>query len=149
MRTLQLAKVAAQAEGLRLRSMAERQTRRAAFGAVACVFLIAFLVAAHIAIGMALVPRFTPVQAVLIVGAGDLALTLLLGAMAAFSKPGKIEQAAYEVGQRAREEIRASLTVPVLIGSAARSIGGRNMVNLLMMMAGRAFRRKPTSPVRT
>jgi hypothetical protein len=142
MRTLQLAKVAAQAEGLRLRSLAERQVRRAACGVIAFVFLISFLVAGHVAIGMSLAERFTPVESVLIVGAGDLVITLLLGAMAAFSSPGKIERAALEVRQRARAEIQASLTVPVLLGSAARTVGGRNLFNLLVMMTGRAFRRR-------
>jgi hypothetical protein len=142
MRTLRLAKVAAQAEGLRLRTMAERQARRAAFGVVSFVFLISFLVAAHIAIGMALVPAVTPLDAVLIVGAGDLVITLVLGSFAAFSTPGKVERAALEVRQRARQEIETSLTVPVLLGSAARTVGGRNLFNMMLMVMGRGFRRR-------
>jgi hypothetical protein len=142
MRTLRLAKVAAQAEGLRLRTMAERQARRAAFGVVSFVFLISFLVAAHIAIGLALVPAFTPLDAVMIVGGGDLAIALALGLLAAFSTPGKIERSALEVRQRARAEIEASLTVPVLLGSAARTVGGRNMVNMVLMLMGRGLRRR-------
>lgn len=143
MRALRLAKVAAQAEVLRLREMSQRQARRAVIAAVGGFFLVAFLVAGHIAIGMALVPTVTPVQAVLIVGGGDLLLAIVLTLVAVYSPPGKIEREAAELGRKMREEIHASLTVPALIGGATRAVGMENAVRLVWsIVSGHLFRRR-------
>ena len=143
MRALSLAKVAAQAEGLRLRELAARQGRRAAFGFVAVFFLVAVLVAAHIALGMALVPTLTPVEAVLVVGLIDLIVVIVCGILAASSKPGLVEREALEVRQRARLELQEAITVPALLGSAARTIGVRNLFRVAVpVVTGRVFRRR-------
>jgi hypothetical protein len=143
MRTLRLAKVAAQAEVLRLKEMARRQARRAAVAAVGGFFLIAFLVAGHIAIGMALVPWVTPLQAVLIVAAGDLVVGIVLVLIASRSKPGQIEVEATEMGLRVRDELRQALTVPSMLGGAARTVGFDTIVRFAWsLISGRAFRRK-------
>ena len=54
MRSVKLARVAAQAEVLRLRRFARRQSVRAVMGVVAVVFLLGVLIALHVAGGMAL-----------------------------------------------------------------------------------------------
>jgi hypothetical protein len=143
MRTLRLAKVVAQAEGMRLRAMAQRQIRRVVIAAVAGFFLTAFLVAGHIAIGMALVPTVTPLQAVLIVGGGDLLLALILGAVAASSKPGAIEREALELRQKARQEMQEALTVPAMMAGIARTVGVDSLIKLIFsVLRGRMFGRK-------
>ena len=55
MRAVRLAKVAAQAEGLRLRRLVRRLAKRAAFGAVAAAFGLAALVLLHVLVFLALV----------------------------------------------------------------------------------------------
>ena len=54
MRSVNLLKLAAEAELLRYRCMAARQGRRAAFGAVALVFVLAVLVLGEVAAWLAL-----------------------------------------------------------------------------------------------
>jgi hypothetical protein len=143
MRTLRLAKAAAQAEGMRLREMARRQARRAAIAAAALFFFAAFLVAGHVAIVMALVPTVTPVRAVLIVGGGDLLIALVLALIASSSRPGALEREATELGQRMRQEIHDAMTVPSILGGAARLIGVERLLKLVLaMIRGRADGRK-------
>jgi len=143
MRTLRLAKAAAQAEALRLREMARRQARCAAIACVALFFFAAFLVAGHVAIGMALVPMVTRLQAVLIVGGGDLLIALLLALIALLSKPGALEREATELGQRMRREIHDAMTVPSMLGSAARLVGVERLLKLVLaLIRGRAAGRK-------
>jgi hypothetical protein len=143
MRTLRLAKAAAQAEGMRLREMARRQARRAAIAVAALFFFAAFLVAGHVAIVMALVPTVTPVRAVLIVGGGDLLIALVLALIASSSRPGALEREATELGQRMRQEIHDAMTVPSILGGAARLIGVERLLKLVLaMIRGRADGRK-------
>lgn len=132
MRTLNLAKVGVQAEGLRLRQLLRRTVTRLVFAMVAAVFLIAVLIAAHVAIGMALVPWVTPVQAVLIVGAGDLIIAIILGVVAGVSKPGRIEREAYEVRETARVQLVEAMTLTTLLGPLARLIGGRKLYGMTL-----------------
>jgi hypothetical protein len=142
MRSLRLAKVVAQAEVLRLREMARRQARRAAVAAVGLFFLIAFLIAGHIAVALVLVPWVTPLQAVLIVGAGDLFIGLVLMLVASRSKPGPIEAEAAEMGLRVRDELRQALTVPSMLGGAARTVGIDTLIRFgWSLISGKAFRR--------
>ena len=66
MRSVNLLKFAAEAEVLRYRCMAARQGRRAAFGAIALLFVLAVLVLGEVAAWLALCLRFAAIPTTLI-----------------------------------------------------------------------------------
>lgn len=111
MRTVELAKVAAAAEALRLRRIARRQAVRAAYGVGAAVFGIAVLVVLHVVGWNALQPLLTPTQASLVVLAVDVVLAAGLGFMASRNTPDAIEIEAKAIREQAVIEMRQSLTV--------------------------------------
>jgi hypothetical protein len=120
MRAVELAKVAAAAEALRLRRIARRQGMRVAFGAGAAVFAVAVLVGLHVVGWNALQPRLTPLQASLVVLAVDLVITLVLGFMAIRNAPDAIELEAKAIREQALIEMRQSLTVMSMAAGVAR-----------------------------
>ncbi len=103
MRSVTLARVAAQAELLRLRRLARRQAMRAAFASVAVVFLVAALVGGHVAAAMALTTYVQPIYAVLILAAVDLVIAVILLLVAARNTPDQIEREALQVRLAAQE----------------------------------------------
>ena len=60
MRAVKLAKVAAQAEELRLRALAQRQVRRGIYGAVAAAFAVGALALGHLVAFLAIAPSLGP-----------------------------------------------------------------------------------------
>ncbi len=122
MRTVELAKVAASAEALRLRRVAYRQGMRAAFGAGAAVFAIAVFVLLHVVAYNAMVPHVSPLVASLILLAADLILAAVLGYLAIRNKPDAVEDEAKMIRQQAVVELRKSMTVVALAGEAASTM---------------------------
>ena len=120
MRSVELAKVAVSAEALRLRRLARRQSRRAAFGAAAAVFVLAALFGLHVLLWVALLNAMTPVLATLVVLGVDVALAAILGIMALRSAPGSVEEEALEIRNQATAELRRSLTA---VGIASQAAG--------------------------
>lgn len=118
MRTVELAKVAASAEALRLRRVARRQGMRAAYGAGAAVFAIGVLVLLHVVAYNAMVPRLSPLVASLILLAVDVILAAVLGYLALSSKPDAVEEEAKMIRQQAVVELQKSMTVMALAGEA-------------------------------
>ena len=119
MRTVELAKVAASAEALRLRRVAYRQGKRAAYGAGAAVFGIAVFVLLHVVAYNAMVPVISPLVASLILLAVDLVLAAILGYLAFSNKPDAVEDEAKMIRQQAIVELRKSMTVMAMAGEAA------------------------------
>ena len=119
MRTVELAKVAASAEALRLRRVAVRQGRRAAYGVGAAVFGIAVFVLLHVVAYNAMVPAISPLVASLIILAVDLIVAAILGYLALSSKPDAVEDEAKVIRQQAIVELRKSATMMSLAGEAA------------------------------
>ena len=119
MRTLDLAKVAASAEALRLRRIARRQGMRAAYGAGAAVFAIGVLVLLHVVAYHAMVPRLSPLVASLILFGFDLVVAAVLGYLAMSDKPDAIEDEAKMIRQQAIVEMRRSVTTVALAGEVA------------------------------
>lgn len=119
MRTVELAKVAASAEALRLRRVAYRQGMRVAFGAGAAVFAIAVLVLLHVVAYNAMVSHVSPLIASLILLAVDLILAATLGYLAIRNKPDAVEDEAKMIRQQAIVELRKSMTAMALAGEAA------------------------------
>ena len=120
MRSVELAKVAASAEALRLRRMARRQGMRAAYGAGAAVFAIGVLVLLHVVIYHVLTPAYvTPLIASLILLVLDLVVAGVFGLMAKSDKPDAIEEEALVVRKQAVVEMRKSMTIMALAGETA------------------------------
>jgi hypothetical protein len=120
MQPLRLARVAAQAEGLRLRSYLRRQIRRAVFGAIAVVFFLGVLVLGEVAGVLALATRVPAIEAVLMMLAGNLVLALLFGAFALVSRPGAAEAEALRLRETAWMEMLRLFSTGALIGVATR-----------------------------
>ncbi len=128
MRPIRLARLAAEAEGVRLRGMASRIATRAMFAVVALVFLVGAITFAHIAAFFEL--RTTLNQTFLAatgeVGGADLLVAIILGVLASRSAPSRVEREALDVRRKAVQAIGstfsvAQLALPVLrIGSNLR-----------------------------
>jgi hypothetical protein len=105
MRTLDLARVAAEAEALRYRSMIGRHGTRAAIAAVAAVFAISVLVLLNVTGWQLLRLRFEPLYATLILLGVNVVLTALFGALAARSRESRAEIEALQIRQKAVDEM--------------------------------------------
>jgi hypothetical protein len=115
MRAVNLAKVAAEAEILRIQRMLKRQGMRAALGLVAVLFAIGVLVLAHVA-GWQVVRLYVPpIYAILILLGVDLVVAVVFGILAARSSPSAAEREALAIRQRALHEARSSLALGALI----------------------------------
>ena len=109
MRTLRLARIAAEAEGLRLRHRAQRLATRMACAIVATGFLLAALMFVHIAVWFWLRLYWDRPYVALIVAGGDFVLAILLGLVAARSSPSRVELEALAVRRRALENAAGTL----------------------------------------
>ena len=91
MRAASLAKIASQAEVLRLKGLAVRQGRRVAYGAAAAFFAAGVLIFAHVAGWQILAMYVRAFWATLVLLGIDLVISILLGILAARSKPGTVD----------------------------------------------------------
>ena len=110
MRSVNLLKIAAEAEVLRLRSMLARQARRAAFGASALIFSLIVLALAEIAGWQTLRLYVTGIVATLLLLGINLVLAVL-GAVAARSSPSRIEREALRVRREALDSAKGALSI--------------------------------------
>jgi hypothetical protein len=115
MRAGNLAKIAAEAETLRIKHMLKRQGLRVAFGLVALVFLVAVLVFANIAAWQVLRMYLSPIYATLVLLGINLLLAIIFGVLAARSAPSRTEREALAIRQRALGEARNSLALTALV----------------------------------
>ena len=118
MRAVELAKVAANAEALRLRELASRQSRRAIYGVVAAVFGIGVLVLLHVVAYNMMVPNVSPLVASLVLLAFDLIVAAVCGLKALKSVPGPVELEALAIRKQALQDVRGSVTLMSLAGEA-------------------------------
>jgi hypothetical protein len=116
MRPFRLARIAAEAEGVRLRGMMSRIVSRAVYGLIALFFVLGAVVFAHIAawyeIRIGLDQSYLATAGIL--GGADLVLAVVLGLLAARSSPSRVEVEALEVRRKAIEGIRSALTLSQL-----------------------------------
>jgi hypothetical protein len=121
MRPVRLARIAAEAEGVRLRGLVSRMVTRAILGVVALFFVMGALVFAHVAawywVRTGLNQSFLVTTG--IIGAGDLLIAVILGFLATRSAPSRVEVEALEVRRKAIQAIGstlslAQLTIPLL-----------------------------------
>jgi len=131
MRTLRLARIAAEAEGLRLRRQMQRTVIRAACGMVAMGFLAGAIAFAHVAAWLWLRLYWESLHAALILTGADFVLAVVLALLAARSSPGRVELEALAVRRQAIERAAGTLAFAAL----ARQ--------LLGLLAGLVSRRRP------
>jgi uncharacterized membrane protein len=126
LRPLRLARIAAEAEGLRLRYIARRTAIRAVIGLIALVFLLGALAFFHIAFWFWLRRHFESPATSLIVAGADLLIALLCGLLAARSSPSRLEREALDVRRRALENATSTLAYTTLAAQALRL--GTNLI---------------------
>lgn len=141
MRTVRLAQVAAQAEGLVLKRMALRFGKRAAYGAVAAVFGLALLVMVHVTAWEALVGPggITPVWSSVIVLGVDLLIAGLFALLARGTLPDLVEREAVELRNRSMFELRNTALLGLALGPAGR-VAGRGAFGIAKRLVGRKRR---------
>jgi hypothetical protein len=118
-RSINLLKVAAEAEVLRLRALLARQGRRAAFGVVAVIFVLGVLVLAEVAGWQLLRLYVAPISATLILLGINLVIAGLFGMLAARSSPGHAEREALRIRRQALDAARGSLSLTAAIPVAS------------------------------
>jgi hypothetical protein len=139
MKVVRLGRAALDAELLRLRSVATRGARRAAFAAVAALFGLFTLAVLHVAayFVLSLDARITPAWSAVIVAGGDLFFVVVMLIAARTGGPSATEIEARILRDRALSELRTSLAIATFTGPAAR-YAGRGAFGL----ARRAFHRR-------
>jgi hypothetical protein len=120
-----LLRTAAEAELLRLRAMLARQGRRAAFGAVAAIFVLGVLVLGEIAGWQVLRLYVAPISATLILLGINLAIAAVFGGLAARSTPGRVEREALRVRRQAVDAARGALSLTAALPIATTLLGLR------------------------
>ena len=123
MRSINLLKVAFDAELLRLRAMMARQGRRAAFAVIALIFALVVLALAEATGWLALRLRFESIPATLILLGVNLVIAAIFGVLAARSSPGHTEQEALRVRRQALDAARGTLAFTVAVPAVTRPVG--------------------------
>ena len=143
MRAVKLAKAAAQAEKLRLQALVQRQARRAIYGLVATVFAVGALALGHVVAFLAIVTSLGSLWTSVVLLAFDLLVAVVLGMLAALSKPGEIEAEAQRVKEIALRQMKQDLTIAALVPAVGLFVGSRRARGgaLLAGLALRLLRR--------
>ena len=123
MRSINLLKLALDAEILRLRAMATRQGRRAAFGSIALIFALAVLALAEMAGWQGLRLRVEAIPTTLILLGINLLTAAVFGLLAVRSSPGHAEREALQVRRQALDAARGSLLLTAALPAATTLLG--------------------------
>jgi hypothetical protein len=115
MRSVNLLKIAAEAEVLRYRCMLARQSRRAAFGGITVIFLLAVLVLGEVAAWLALSEHFLAIATTMILLGINLVIAGAFGVLALRSSPGRAELEAVQVRQQSLDAARGALSIAALV----------------------------------
>jgi hypothetical protein len=126
MRPLRLARIAAEAEGVRLRGLVSRVATRVVFGLIALFFVLGAVVFAHVAAWYEI--RIELDQSYLatcgILGGADVLLAVILGLLASRSSPSRVEVEALDVRRKAIEGIGSALSLTQLALPLLRLLSG-------------------------
>jgi hypothetical protein len=136
-RSINLLKLAFDAELLRLRAMMARQGRRAAFAVIALIFALVVLALAEATGWLALRHWLESIPATLILLGVNLVIAAIFGVLAARSSPGHTEQEALRVRRQALDAARGTLAFTAAVPAVIRLLGNGRDRN------GRARRRIP------
>jgi lysylphosphatidylglycerol synthetase-like protein (DUF2156 family) len=126
MRPFRLARIAAEAEGVRLRGMATRIATRVGLAFVALFFIAGAVVFAHVAAWYEIRVGLEQSHLVTagILGAIDLLIAVALGFLASRSSPSRTEVEALEVRRKAIEGIGSAMSLTQLALPTVRLISG-------------------------
>ena len=126
-RSINILKVAAEAELLRLRLLLARQGRRAAFGVIGVIFMLGMLVLAEVAGWQLLRLYVEPISATLTLLGINFVIAALFGMLAARSSPGHAEREALRIRRQALDAAQGalSLTAAVPVASTLLRLGRR------------------------
>jgi hypothetical protein len=117
MRPVRLVRIAAEAEGVRLRGMMARIVTRAIFAVIALFFILGALTFGHIAawyeIRVALDQSYLATTGIL--GGADLLLAIILLFLASRSSPSRVEIEAREVRRQALQGLGSALNLTQLV----------------------------------
>lgn len=131
MNTFRLARIAAEAEGVRLRYVLRRHIVQIAYGLVAAVFVLAALAVAHFLGYLALRNSFQPISAAAIVLGVDVLLAVILGVVASMKgSPGSVERDALQVRKQATVQMAQSAAMMAVARPLARALGIRGIYGL-------------------
>jgi hypothetical protein len=119
-RSLSLARIAVQAEALRVRRLARRTAVRMALLLVAAPFLLACFVFLETALWEWLSQQLLPAYAALIIAGVNLAIGGILLLIAALSRDSKVEIEALRVRQRALEDATRQFTIAATVAPFVR-----------------------------
>jgi hypothetical protein len=126
MRPVRLARIAAEAEGVRLRGMMTRMLTRVIFAVIALVFVLGALVFVHVAawyeIRTALDLSYLVTAAIL--GGVDLLIAIILLVLASRSAPSRVEVEALEVRRKALEGLSSTLSLTQMAMPVLRIVSG-------------------------
>jgi hypothetical protein len=125
MRTLRLARIAAEAEGLRLRRQARRAVSRMAAGLIGLMFIGWALAFAHLAAWYWLrdTVGWPEAGTAIVLAGGDLVIAAFLVLLAARSAPGRVEREALLVRRHALESATGRLELATELLQALRVVG--------------------------
>ena len=143
MRTVRLARVAAQAEILVLRRYLATAVRHTIFGVVAAVFAIAVIVLVHV-LGVTALEQLaglSPLASVAIVLAGDLLFTAIFGFLATRTITDPVLEEARRVRDTSIEQARQSLTMAALLAPATRVVAQTGLIRVMFNLLGAGVRR--------
>lgn len=126
MRPYRLARIAAEAEGVRLRGMATRMVTRVVFAVIALFFVLGAVAFGHVAAwyGLRIGLNLSYLVTTGILGGADLLAAIILGFLARRSTPSRVEIEAREVRRKALEGIGSALSVTQMVFPVVRLVSG-------------------------
>jgi len=126
MRPIRLARIAAEAEGVRLRAMMTRIVMRVVFAVIALFFVLGAAAFGHVAawyeIRVGLDQSFLATAGIM--GGADLLVAIILLLLASRSSPSRVEVEAREVRRKALEGIVSAMSLAQLVLPALRFASG-------------------------
>jgi len=120
MKSFELARIALEAETLRLRRMFKRTTTRLVLAIVAVPFLLAMLAFFELALWSYVASQLIAPFAALILAGVNILFAVVLLLMAALSSDSRVEIEALKVRQRALEDVTRQLTIASMVWPATR-----------------------------
>jgi hypothetical protein len=122
MRSIQLLRLALEAEGLRLRYKSRRMVSRLVFGSFALALVAGVLVFLHVAAWFWLREFMAGHYVALIFAGIDLVLAAIFGLLASRSSPGRLELEALDVRRRALQDAAGALSLSAMLIRAVEMV---------------------------
>ena len=142
MRTLELGKIAAQAEKIRLQQLARRQTRRMIYLAVAAIFAMGAIGMVHVLLWNVLSLKLGSLWASAILLVMDIIVAGGCSLVGARSRPTQTETAAINIRQEALRQARETLLIALLPAATMLGRGTARGGLSLVRNFGRVFTRR-------